>query len=353
MADSTAQSLPFVSVIVPTYNRPDYLEDAVYSVMAQDYPADCFEIIVVDNGSTDDTCKRVSRLAHETAGRHNLKYVREERRGLVFCRHTGANHADAEILLFTDDDAVFDRNWIAAIVEIYRTHPEVGAVGSKIEIQWDREPPAWIRQYEPLLAKLDYGERPIVKLGLHIHGPSFSIRREHLLKVRGFNPGQNGKYILGDSETGLCRKLENAGVTVGWTPFTTVRHRQRVEVNGKWKDIIRRYQNYGISEAYLATFYGWSTRRVLWDVREKTYGFFRQLYWSLRKRDGAALSRAVPFELAFYAYYLKYLWSYRFGQATRQMIKDLDWEFTETYSAPPLEFAMRCSEIETLAHPYK
>ncbi len=341
IVESNVETRPFVSVIVPTYNRPDYLEDALRSIIAQDYPADCFEIIVVDNGSTDDTLDRISRLAQETAGRHNLKYVREQRRGLVFCRHTGAKHANAKILLFTDDDAVFDRNWIAAIVELYRTHPDVGAVGTKIAVQWDREPPAWVRQYEHVLAKLNYGERSIVKVGLEIYGPSFSIRRDHLLKVRGFNPGQNGKYIAGDSETGLCRKLANAGVSVGWTPSATVWHRQRVEVNGKWKDIIRRYQNYGISEAYQASFYGWSTRRVLGDVRERTYNFLRQLYWSLRKRDAVALSRTVPFEWAFYVYYLKYLWLYRFGRVTRQMVKNLDWEFTETYHAPPLQLNMR------------
>src|SRR4030042_4293101 len=97
-AHNTQLQRPFVSVILPTYNRPDYLVNAIYSLMEQDYDAGCFEIIVVDNALMNNTAKLVYELSMKELGQYNIKYVREERPGLVFARHTGAALAEGDIL---------------------------------------------------------------------------------------------------------------------------------------------------------------------------------------------------------------------------------------------------------------
>lgn len=336
---------PFVSVILPTYNRPDYLVNAIRSLMEQDYDAGRFEIIVVDNALMNNAAKLVYELAMEELGQYNIKHVREERPGLVFARHTGAALAEGDILLFGDDDAVFDRNWISAIVDVYMQNPKVGAVGTKISIQWDREPLPWVYRYENVLGKLDYGNRVILQQGLSIYGGSFSIRKHILRHVNGFNPGQMGEYIVGDSETGLCRKLAAEGIIVGWTPAATMWHVQLAEKHGTLNDIKRRFRNNGICDAYHATFYNWSFRQVLTDIMKKTYSLISRLVSAIRHLSWDHFYYDMSLQLAYYQYYFNYLWLYRFSQTIRKRITKKDWEFNHHYKAPQLQFYFRRGEV--------
>lgn len=330
---------PFVSVILPTHNRSELLKNAIHSLTAQDYPTGQFEIVVVDNGATDDTLKCMRRISGELDEKVNLKYVQEERSGLVFARHTGAAHAKGDILLFGDDDAIFDSNWISAVVDVYRQHPEVGAVGTKIEIQWDCAPEPWVQHYENVMGKLDYGDQAIVRQGLYINGGSFSICKKVLLQAHGFNPGQRGDYIIGDSEIGLCRKLANAGIPVGWTPAATMWHLQQAKINGTSYDLKRRYRNNGISDAYYATFYGWTLRHILVDIWHKTQHLIRGVLSAIWHRDKERLIHYVPLWIAHHIYYLRYMWLYRFNSTIRGEVIKRDWEFSPRYKAPPIVFS--------------
>jgi glucosyl-dolichyl phosphate glucuronosyltransferase len=341
IAPKVGDSPPFVSVIIPTYNRSDYLAGALRSLIIQDYPRSDFEIIVVDNGSSDDTSERLRQLAKEASGTIDLRYVREERQGLVFARHTGAANARGDVLIFGDDDAIFDNNWISAIMDVYRKHSDVGAVGTKISVLWDAEPEPWVRRYEDVLGKLDYGPQPITRQGLYINGGSFSIRKEVLFRVGGFNPGQKGPYIVGDSEPGLCRKLAEKGILVAWTPHATMRHLQQSKVNGTLHDMKRRFRNNGICDAYRATFYNWTCRQVLGDFRQKSSAMLRRFLSAVRRLDWEQFRYDVPLELAYYLYYLKYLWLYRFSSSVRAEVSKPDWKFNSTYEAPIAEFLAR------------
>lgn len=331
------QALPFVSVVVPTFNRARALEDALLSLAVQDYPPEKFEVIVVDNASADETRQLVARVAAENRERLTLKYVPEERRGLVFARHTGAARAAGEILLFTDDDAILDPNWISAVAKVYCLYPGVGAVGTRIAIKWDREPEAWVRPQEPVLGKLDYGTEILVQPGLYINGGSFSIRKAVLASVGGFNPGQRGPYIVGDSETGLCRKLAAKGVPIGWTPETTMWHVQQAGVNGTMADLKRRFRNNGICEAYHATFHGWPVTRVIRASCSKTWQLLRKILGAVFRLDFARFSQEIVLDAASLASYAAYLWNYRFDRRIRHEVRARDWEFGPDYLAPEIE----------------
>ncbi|MEW5801265.1 MAG: glycosyltransferase family 2 protein [bacterium] len=332
---------PFVSIILPTRNRAMYLEGALRAAFAQNYPPERFEVIVVDNASVDDTSQLVRMLAGEVEGRINMKYIRESRAGLVFARHTGAAHAEGEILLFGDDDAIYSDNWISEIVEVYLRYPEVGAVGTKIEIQWDRDPAPWVLRHERVLGKLDYGPKVLVRHGLYINGGSFSIRKQILLQAKGFNPGQKGDYIIGDSETGLCRKLASHGIIVGWTPAATMWHIQRADVHGTLHDMKRRFRNNGICEAYYATFYNRRFNDVLYDIFRRPYRVLRNFFCRIRHMGLKEPCYELRLEIAYYIYYIKYLYLYRFNRAIRsEVMRTQDWEFSHSYEAPPVEFTI-------------
>src|SRR5215510_9818844 len=125
-----------LSIIIPTHNRAALMTQAVRSAFALHYPADCYEIIVVDNASTDSTPEMVEALQNEARGKV-LRYVREDRLGLHNARHVGARAAEGQILLFTDDDATFDPGWAQAYAEAFAQHTDMMAAGGPVRPIWE------------------------------------------------------------------------------------------------------------------------------------------------------------------------------------------------------------------------
>jgi glycosyltransferase involved in cell wall biosynthesis len=111
-----------VSVVIPTYRRPGYLLAAIDSVLAQTRPPR--EIIVIDDGSPDDTGARVAPLV--TAGL--VRYVRRENGGLSAARNTGAGHATGEFLLFLDDDDLLVPGALESMADALAARPDYGFV---------------------------------------------------------------------------------------------------------------------------------------------------------------------------------------------------------------------------------
>jgi glycosyltransferase involved in cell wall biosynthesis len=142
-----------------TYNRADLLDVAVTSVLAQthsDTPP--FELIVVDNNSSDATAEVVAGL---TAADPRVRYVFEDRQGLSYARNAGIGHARAALIAFIDDDLRADPDWVAAIVRAFDEHQDVDVVGGRVLPIWPFAPPAWLTpdHWAPL-ALADHGDRP-------------------------------------------------------------------------------------------------------------------------------------------------------------------------------------------------
>lgn len=331
---------PFISIIIPTFNRSKFLDNAIHSIIEQDFPSDQYEIIIVDNNSKDDTFPITKKIITEYQKNRDIKYILEKRPGLVYARHTGAFHSKGDILIFGDDDALYEKNWISAIFEVYNKNPDVGAVGTKILIKWDTTPKSWIYEYEELMGKLDLGNQIIIKNNLYINGGSFSIRKEILFLVHGFNPGQKEDYLLGDSETGLCRKLMKQKILIGWTPHTIMWHLQKVEKNGTIEDIKRRYYNNGIAEAF-NTLYNYSLpTEIVFKliINFTTFGknYFKLLLSLLIRKNHDYFFRSIVLNNAFFYGYIKYIFIYTFNNKIKTEISHKDWEFTKKYSAPKI-----------------
>lgn len=115
--------MPLVSVIIPTYNRIDYICEAIDSVLVQTY--EDYEIIVVDDGST----KVNVRNALEPY-MHKIKYIYQENKGLAAARNTGINNSNGKFLAFLDDDDLFEPNKLEIQSKILEKNPDVGVVYS-------------------------------------------------------------------------------------------------------------------------------------------------------------------------------------------------------------------------------
>jgi glycosyltransferase involved in cell wall biosynthesis len=238
-----------ISVIVPTHNRALLLRDALVSLARQEYPADCYEVIVVDNGSVDKTKEFVAEVS-ENFPEVSVQYLFEPRKGLIYARHTGARSARFATLAFTDDDALLCPEWLSGIAAAFDHDDRVAAVAGPVQILWDSEPPAWVLAYEPLLGKLSYGSAAFVRQGVYINGGNFSINKSVLEDLGGFNPDQVGDWLIGDGETGLCHKLFASGAWIGYAPNALMEHRQFVRKNATVKDMKRRFANNGVGVPY-------------------------------------------------------------------------------------------------------
>lgn len=235
-----------VSVIIPTYKRPQLLINCVKTLISQSFVGK-YEIIVVDNYCIDNTYEEYLKAFVNNPKVH---YIQEPRQGLVYARHAGFFAAKYDILIFADDDAEYESKCIEEICKVYTLDTNVQAVGGKIEIKWDRTPPHWIHQYEPLLGKLNYGTETVISDKLFINGGLFSIRKDTLKNLGGFNPDQVGEHLVGDGETGLCKKMHQQKMLIGWTPHAVMHHLQFVAKNGTVEDIGRRYYNNGVGEGF-------------------------------------------------------------------------------------------------------
>ncbi len=221
------------SVIIPTYNRCRSLERALQSVAEVHFPHEQFEVVVVDNNSNDDTPNVAHRFANSDI---ELKYLKEPRLSFTVARHTGANAASGEILLYIDDDVVVNKGWLAAVIDVFEGDETVGIVGGPILPMFEADPPDWIKQYYPMsgwLSLLDRG--PDLHQTHDAYGPNLSVRKDVLQVVGGFpadtigveaggRPGVVEKIYVGSGDVGLCARVRKAGYKVMYAPGTLVHH---------------------------------------------------------------------------------------------------------------------------------
>ena len=120
-----------ISAIICTHNRDTYLGAAIDSLLAQDFVGE-FEVVVVDNGSSDRTREVVEHRSHNP----RLKYVFEPVIGLSVARNTGARVASSEILAYLDDDAEANSHWLQVLYSAYQDNPKLAIAGGKVTLLW-------------------------------------------------------------------------------------------------------------------------------------------------------------------------------------------------------------------------
>jgi glycosyltransferase involved in cell wall biosynthesis len=192
-----------VSVVISTYNRCERLRGALESVLAQETGEISYEVIVVDNNSTDRTRQVVD--AFIARGEPRLRYLFEGRQGLSYARNTGIANARAPLVAFTDDDVRVAPEWVRNIKRAFDEHPEVDYVGGRVLPRWEREPPAWLtpEHWSPL-ALSDIGDVPLymsAELPYCLVGANLAFRRDIFTQLGLFRPDiQRVKDGIGSTE---------------------------------------------------------------------------------------------------------------------------------------------------------
>ena len=178
-----------VSVVLSTYNRADRLPVALDALLSQVGDVS-YEIIVVDNNSTDRTSEIVAERVERAGGR--LRYAFEPRQGLSYGRNTGIGLSRAPIIALTDDDVRVAGDWVQELKRLFDRHPDIDYVGGRVVPHWLATPPRWLTQahWAPL-ALQDYGPEAQVsgrERAICLVGANLAFRSRVFDRVGLFTP---------------------------------------------------------------------------------------------------------------------------------------------------------------------
>jgi glycosyltransferase involved in cell wall biosynthesis len=263
---------PRISVVICTHNRADSLCEALDSLERQTLSPRAFEVVVVDNLSTDGTRAVVESFTGRMA---NLHVVREGRLGLSWARNAGAAAAHAACVVYLDDDARASPGWLQAMLGAFeRTTPAPGCVGGRVWLDWRGPRPRWLPSpYDMYYTCLDLGnesrafadrEAPV--------GANVGFRKDALEAVGGFptDLGRKGASLLSCEEVEVIRAIRDRGLGLYYAADAAVFHTvPRARQKRRW--LLSRVFWEGVSHALMN-----GQRR---GPREA----LRQAYWGTRQ----------------------------------------------------------------------
>jgi O-antigen biosynthesis protein len=222
-------ALPRISVVVCTHNGEATIERCLDATCRLDYPE--FEVIVVDDGSTDRTAELTERF--------DVRLISTENRGLSAARNTGIEAASGDLVAFTDDDAFPDPHWLRYLANGFATSNHVGLGGPNVP-----SPDAGL--VEQAVAHGPGGPIHVLlsdEVAEHVPGCNMAFRRSALFAVDGFDP----QFRVAGDDVDMCWRLQERGWTIGFTPAAVVVHRRRRSIRG----YLKQQSEYGKAEALL------------------------------------------------------------------------------------------------------
>jgi glycosyltransferase involved in cell wall biosynthesis len=214
-----------ITAVICTLNRAAYLSKAVQSLVDQTLPKDKYEIIVVDNGSTDNTKAVVKGFRCD-----NLRCVYEPVLGLSQARNTGWENAGGEYVAYMDDDAVACPEWLERIVEDFENiKPRPGSVGGRITLIWEAQRPGWLpNELELPLGHIEWGDaaRFLTSEEEFLGGGNVAYPREVLETCGGFSTmlGRKGNNLLSNDELLVKKYLQKNSLGSYYDPQVWVQH---------------------------------------------------------------------------------------------------------------------------------
>ena len=225
MSEKNLEPTILVSCIIPTFNRAESLKKTLLSLLEQDFDPTKYEIIVVDNNSTDNTKEVVQKISAQH--RTFVKYHLETRQGVHYARNSAFTLSRGDILYYTDDDMEIDRSVLQSLLRVFEFDPRIAVATGKVLPIWESEPPKWFRQHcSNALVSLNEREEELIISSSDpgVYSCHQAIRREVLEIAGGFNPELLGNVYLGDGETGLNIKVKKRGHLFAYVGSAIVYH---------------------------------------------------------------------------------------------------------------------------------
>jgi len=279
-----------VSVVITTYNRRELLRKCLAALRVQTFPHDRFEIIVVDDGSTDGTEELMRDVVKRSGGW--LRYFHQENSGLAAARNLGISKTRGTIVAFLDDDCIPTRNWVYEISRMYED-PRVAGTGGTIRAV---PPKTLVSTY---LAHIRLNETPGMsgEKVIFLIGGNASYRRDVLALMKGFDE----LFVFNAGEdVDLGLRLTKQGFMLRYNPDAIVYHNHKQTLRG----FLKTFYSYGKGTSLYMIRNG--QRGVLWTNPKVfvLFGFLKTpfMIWSYY-RKGLGIRKSFTYPLLDYLRY--------------------------------------------------
>jgi glycosyltransferase involved in cell wall biosynthesis len=218
-----------ISAVICTYNRERYLYNVLHSVAEGSLPPSEYEIVLVNNNSTDGTESEVRRFQTDHP-EVQLRYCVETQQGLSYARNCGIREAQGDIIVYIDDDALVNKEYLATYADFFARSPQAVAAGGPILPQYDGcEEPQWMSHYtrQLITGKLYLGDREREFPGEAFPGGGNAAYRKSVFETVGlFNVelGRKGNSLIGAEEKDLFDKMTARGMKFYYLPTAILYH---------------------------------------------------------------------------------------------------------------------------------
>ena len=218
-----------ISIIICTYNRARYVYNVLKSLAENDFPRDGYEILLVNNNSTDTTAEECERFRKDYPG-VCFRYLLETQQGLSYARNCGIRNAAGDLIIYVDDDAKACRDFLRTYAEFFSRMPEAEGAGGPVVPEYeDCEEPVWMSRYTQQLVtgSLNLGEKEcIFQRGKYPIGCNSAFRKAVFDRVGLFdvNLGRKGNNLIGSEEKDLFDKMSSQGMKFYYLPGAVLYH---------------------------------------------------------------------------------------------------------------------------------
>jgi glycosyltransferase involved in cell wall biosynthesis len=219
-----------LSVIICTYNREKFILDSLISIKNQSLTKDNYEIIIVNNNSTDRTDEICRKFVEDYCKELKIVYVNEVKQGLSFARNRGFQESKGDIIVYIDDDAFVTKDYLKNMIHFFTDIPNVSAIGGKVIPVYEnnKEEPRWLSKYIwGIVTKVDMGNKVLeFSNRKYPAGCNMAIKRDVLQSVGLFdtNLGRKGRIGLASEEKDIFFRMRNANFHIYYVPNIPVYH---------------------------------------------------------------------------------------------------------------------------------
>ena len=218
-----------ISVIICTYNRQKYIYNVLKSLALGTMEADAYEIVLVDNNCTDKTRQEVDHFCN-VFPQVNLRYFVETNQGLSHARNRGIKESKGDILVYVDDDATFNPDYLRTYADWFASHPETDAAGGPIIPHYETgSEPRWMTYFikRLLTGYLYFGNKPGPFPGDNYPGGGNAAYRSRVFERVGLynvELGRNGDSLGGGEEKDIFDKMKREGMQFVYLPQAILYH---------------------------------------------------------------------------------------------------------------------------------
>lgn len=216
------------SFITCTYNRDKYIGQTLQSVCDQKYPDNNYEIIVIDNNSTDNTASICEEFRAEYPNK-NFRYFKEMNQGLSFALNRGIKEAQGEYLIFVDDDETIIPQHLERLDNHLRTYPEAVLCGTPVIPVYEIPEPKWMSRFTQRLigGYFDQGKEVKILEAKNYPGTGHTIIKKELYERYGnYNTelGRKGTSLIGAEDKDMFNRLKNNNIACYYLPDIPIYH---------------------------------------------------------------------------------------------------------------------------------